>query len=134
MRCSHIEARHRKSRARRDRLAFSHCARLLTFAGLCAVWCPRVSAVTRSWLDPVGGFFSDASNWSGSTVPGASDIAAFDLGSNYTVAFVTNPSNDRLLIEDDSVTLNLTGHTYSLTSTGSASLVVGIGARFINVL
>ena len=86
--------------------------------------------MTRSWLDPVGGFFSDASNWSGSTVPGASDIAAFDLGSNYTVAFVTNPSNDRLLIEDDSVTLNLTGHTYSLTSTGSASLVVGIGARF----
>jgi fibronectin-binding autotransporter adhesin len=97
-------------------------------------------AASRSWLDPAGGSYYTTSNWSqpGSpaTIPGASDTIIFDLSSTYTVTFTgflfPNPTNLRLLVQNDDVTFSLAGKTYTLSSVASTSVVVGGGDRFLS--
>ena len=72
-------------------------------------------AATRTWNNASGGTFSTPGNWTGG-LPGSADIAKFDVTGTptYTVNFSNNPTNTSLLLTDDTVTLQLAGHTYSL--------------------
>src|SRR3954464_4261975 len=89
---------------------------------------PLASAANRTWTNSAGGVFGSSANWGGQSVPGASDLAIFNLASNYTVNFDLSPTNDRLLFDDGQVTFNLSGgRTYTLNSAGSASMIVGAG-------
>ena len=85
--------------------------------------------------NPSGGTFSSAGSWFGSVVPGAADIARFGLTAQsfpppipetYTVNFTNDPTTGGLRIEDDVVTFNLNGHTYSLVFTSEAAQVGNI--------
>src|SRR5207248_803915 len=82
-------------------------------------------AIDRNWGDSAGGYFSDPSNWTGGVVPGTADRAVFNLATTYTVTFDVNPVNDRLRVNNDGVTFNLTNHSYTLTNTSSTSVSVG---------
>ena len=81
-------------------------------------------AADKRWNNIFGGPFNLSSNWSGG-VPGSMDIAEFGLSNfftqrTYTVSF-TGPllppiTNLALDIEDDFVTFDLNGHTYTTTT------------------
>ncbi|MEI6078985.1 MAG: hypothetical protein WCS94_25655, partial [Verrucomicrobiota bacterium] len=49
-------------------------------------------ATTITWINPLGGNWSVASNWSPSQVPGADDTAVINIDGNYTVALDTTAS------------------------------------------
>jgi uncharacterized repeat protein (TIGR01451 family) len=48
------------------------------------VWTFRIRG-PLAWINPAGGLWSDAANWSNGVVPGPSDIAFITLSGNYTV-------------------------------------------------
>jgi T5SS/PEP-CTERM-associated repeat protein len=97
-----------------------------------AVWSTATpaTALDKFWSNSRGdgsGAFNDEDNWIPdvftSDVPGASDVAHFGmttssavLPATYTVSFSTDPTNLRLVVEDDRVTFDLNGHTYRATS------------------
>jgi T5SS/PEP-CTERM-associated repeat protein len=90
------------------------------------------------WRNPSGGTFSSAGSWFGSVVPGAGDTAHFGLTvqsfpppipESYTVNFTNDPTTGGLRIEDDFVTFNLNGHTYSLVFTSAAAQVGNISGE-----
>lgn len=87
------------------------------------------------WRLPAGGTFNSNGSWTGGVAPGAGDNAQFGLTvpppplqlpdvKTYSVAFTDDPSTASLTVEDDLVTFNLNGHTYSLAS-GSVSSQIG---------
>jgi T5SS/PEP-CTERM-associated repeat protein len=87
------------------------------------------------WRIPSGGTFSSTGSWFGGVVPGADDTARFGLTlqtfpqpipENYTVNFTNDPTTEGLRIEDDIVTFNLNGHTYSLVRTSAPAQVGNI--------
>jgi len=84
------------------------------------------------WNEPAGGLFGVAANWSPAEVPDGDDMAMFNLASatGYDVTFGANVTNYRLIVRDDTLTLDLAGHNYTLTSTdpASPSIVVGQSA------
>jgi T5SS/PEP-CTERM-associated repeat protein len=94
------------------------------------VWCVAAPAGASdvTWITSSGGSFSDEANWVpdlpfSSDVPDVNDIAHFGLTTSsvgspvtYTVTFSTDPTNQRLIVEDDRVTFDLNGHTYRATS------------------
>ncbi len=84
-------------------------------------------AGTQNWNNPSGGQFSDMANWQ-SAVPGPGDNAFFNLASSYHVTFDQNVNNAILNIRSGDITFDLGGLTYSLTSTTSDALNVGINA------
>src|SRR6476646_404936 len=116
-----------RARRRRARIA----SRIVTSACMASallVGSRHADAASRTWTNSSGGFFNAPANWGGQSVPGASDIALFNLATNYTVAFDISPTNDRLLFDDGLVTFNLAGpRTYTLSSTANTSMVVGFG-------
>jgi len=84
---------------------------------------PESHAADRFWGNQFGGTFVDPFNWQDGLVPGAGDIAHFDLTTNptllqriYTVSFTADATNQALKIEDDFVTFDLDGQTYTTTS------------------
>ena len=94
------------------RSAFWFGASCLGFAvAFCAV--PAV-ADDVWWDDPLGGDFSDPSNWSTGAVPGVGDTVFFDLTSIYTVSFTGDATNAGAHVLNDKVTLDLGGFTYML--------------------
>lgn len=82
-------------------------------------------AADCDWELPNGGFFSSAANWSCGAIPGAADRSFFNLSSTYQLIFTQNITNDRVRVNNDTVTLNLAGRTYTLDSTTSTSLSLG---------
>ncbi|HEV8605640.1 MAG TPA: hypothetical protein VGQ99_09755 [Tepidisphaeraceae bacterium] len=111
------------SPARRTRLlAFCASAALAAFP-------LTASASLDPWKNSGGGSYSLVGNWF-SGVPGASDTALFDLGSiSYTISFDSSPTANQLIVGRDTVTFDLTGHTYTLGSLSALpstpSLAVG---------
>jgi len=95
-------------------------------SGFCVA---SASADDINWNDSGGGLFDDSGNWSPTQVPDADDTAIFDLSSvgGYDVTFDDNFTNDRLLVRDDVLTLDLAGFAYSLVNATfpDASVVVG---------
>ena len=77
------------------------------------------------WELPTGGFFSSPSSWSCNAIPGAADRSLFNLSSTYQVVFTQNITNERVRVNNDIVTLNLAGRTYTLDSTTNTSLSLG---------
>ena len=74
-------------------------------------------AANRRWGGG-NGTFSLPANWQGGIVAGVNDIPQFGLSSfpfqvTYTVSFSTFPTNQALEIEDDVVTFDLNGRTYT---------------------
>ncbi len=55
---------------------------------------PPVFAVPITWINPSGGDWNNASNWSPNMVPAASDTVLFDLPATYPVQITLNPDQD----------------------------------------
>ena len=102
------------------------------------VVCPLALASDKFWNNPSGGTFSSSANWVDIPfqldVPGSNDVANFGMTSNtgtffvqriYTVGFTSNPTNQRLVIEDDFVTFDLDGHVYITTSASPSPIILG---------
>ena len=76
-------------------------------------------AADRFWGSFFGGTFSDPTKWQGNIVAGAGDVAHFGLTANpfaqriYAVDFIADATNQALVIEDDFVTFDLAGRTYT---------------------
>ena len=95
-------------------------------AAIAALLClaPSLHAASRFWITPTGGTFGTSANWSatdggagGASVPGAADFANFTLNSTYTVTFAAGVTNLNLAVQIGTVTFDLGGLTYTLTST-----------------
>lgn len=73
------------------------------------------AATSISWKAGISGDWSDASDWSGGVVPGASDNVTISAAGSYTVSINSSAAAASLLIEntattvDDSATLTLAG-------------------------
>src|SRR5262245_57260113 len=81
-------------------------------------------AADKLWDNASGGFFSTSANWFPG-VPGLGDVARFGITDSsffqrsYVVRFVSSPTNQQLVVEDDSVGFinsDFFGHSYSLTN------------------
>ncbi|MFO0875319.1 MAG: hypothetical protein U0575_15300 [Phycisphaerales bacterium] len=86
---------------------------------------PAVAAsagIVSAWIDPGGGGFSDAANWSAG-VPGALDTALFDLRATYAVDLAVPASVQRLIVRRGSVDLALAA---LLDATSSSALLPSI--------
>jgi T5SS/PEP-CTERM-associated repeat protein len=112
---------------RRVHLACASAA--IGIAPMCFV--DQLRAADRSWIDPGGGDFGTAGNWSPAVVPGSLDAAHFTLNDAYTVTFAASRTNHRMRLSQGTVTFNLGGtRTYALTSTGlptDPSIAIGGG-------
>ena len=102
-------------------------------AAISLAWLPADAhgQATAEWTNPAGGAYDDRGNWLNGAPPSAADNAEFDLDASYTVDFNSDHTANRLHVLDGSVTLDLAGQTYTLTSAsaGNASSVrVGFGA------
>jgi len=82
--------------------------------------------ITVPWNNPGGGSFSTANNWIGQAVPTANDIVGFNIDGTYTVTFPSDVTSERILARRGHATLDMGGHTYSVTSpTLEGSIIVG---------
>jgi T5SS/PEP-CTERM-associated repeat protein len=75
----------------------------------------NISPASR-WIEPVNGTYQVAGHWTANTVPGAQDVAIFDLPGTYTVTLAGNAANKRLRASGNgtNVTLDLAGNRYKL--------------------
>jgi T5SS/PEP-CTERM-associated repeat protein len=75
----------------------------------------RVTPASR-WIDPGGGSFQAADNWFAPIVPGAPDVAIFDLPGTYTVTLEQDVTNKRLRANGAGVgvSFDLNGNEYVL--------------------
>jgi T5SS/PEP-CTERM-associated repeat protein len=92
------------------------------------------SAADRSWIDPGGGAFATAGNWSPATVPGLVDDAHFTLNNAYTVSFSSSVVNHLVRLAQGTVTFDIGPRTYATTATGlptDPSITVGAGSSFV---
>ena len=83
------------------------------------------------WLEPVSGNFTNASDWSGGRVPGASDDAILDAGgSSFTVTSAASETVDSLQLAANA-TLTITGGTFAAvagTGAGANAGLILVGA------
>jgi T5SS/PEP-CTERM-associated repeat protein len=89
------------------------------------------SAQDVYWNQPVGGAFNVPEHWLPVGVPGASEIANFNLPQEgYQVGFQQPQMNLRLRVRQGHPIFNLGGQTYSVTdgSPGQFSVIVGTSA------
>src|SRR5262245_32675526 len=93
----------------------------LTSLVLLALAPTQSHAADRSWTSLFGGAFNAAANWD-TGIPGNGDIAHFGvtngpfMQASYTVDFDVSPTNQAVKIEDDRVTFDLNGRTYTTTA------------------
>ena len=91
--------------------------------------------LTQRWINPSGGDWNVATNWSTGAVPIPHQDVVIDLGGNYDIFSSSSVSIDSLLISNAGVTLHITGGSFSLTTADAAPLsnagnvVVGSGAH-----
>jgi hypothetical protein len=90
-----------------------------------------VPAGNAYWGVASGGAVETVSNWIAGVAPGPTTIANFDLGagSTYTVTFAGNRTHGALAVRSGTVTLALSGNTYTLAGgvSGAGMLVVNGG-------
>ncbi len=77
------------------------------------------------WINPSGGSFTDASNWSGGIVPGPMDTANFNLAAVYTVTGTGNVAG--ISQTDGNVTFNGTFTTGTFTDGGASIALTNLG-------
>ncbi len=90
-------------------------------------------ALNFTWSSQSGGSFQSATNWTPPFVgppDDASDTSIFALGGTLTTLFADDVTNGQLAIRAASgiVTLDLNGHTYTLSGPAAGSLFVGQSA------
>lgn len=85
---------------------------------------PPATAAQTFWVEPAGGLFETAGNWS-PRVPGAQDQMVFDLGVSYSVNLSADRNVGSMLVRDDTVSLNLGGRRLAM---GDAAQPVVIGS------
>ncbi|HVT89672.1 MAG TPA: trypsin-like serine protease [Tepidisphaeraceae bacterium] len=86
--------------------------------------------IANNWKTASNGNFSTAGNWSIGTMtsgtPTTGDIAGFNVAGTYTVTFTGPVDNYQMLARQGTITLNLGGFTYNLSSVAyDGSVVVG---------
>ena len=81
--------------------------------------------ITHKWTNASGGTFGTAGNWT-PAVPDQYDIAGLNTAGTYTINFAAAATNHRLIARAGTVTMNLGGNSYTLTSsTYEGSVIVG---------
>ena len=86
-----------------------HCKKtsvLLTVAALAILSATTAGADDVSWINELGGNFSDGANWDTGSAPGSGDHAIITLDGTYTVALDTSPTVQRLTLGATSGTQN----------------------------
>jgi hypothetical protein len=103
---------------------------------------PTPDAVT--WVNPAGGNWSVASNWSTGVVPGAGDVVNIDLDGTYTVTLDVNVNVKALCIGANSGTQTVVASSKSITITDVSnvyangvlsltnSTITGAGGSYLN--
>lgn len=82
----------------------------------------------RRWSNTAGGIFSAAANYFGAAAPAISDSVIFSRpGAAYNVAFSANAMTDRAIVRQGNVTWDLSGGSYTLTNSVSATPSVVVG-------
>ena len=77
-----------------------------------------------TWTNPAGGDFMTPGNWDANRVPGADDVAVFDLAAApYTVTWSASAATQAFAVNRGEVTWNLQGHTYSYSANPLACTV-----------
>jgi T5SS/PEP-CTERM-associated repeat protein len=89
-------------------------------------------AGTKNWVNPFGGMFGDARNWSPSP-PTVSDDAVFDVDGDFAVHFTTDVTTQTLRVGSSDVTLDLAGFGYTLSSTVADALHIGLAPGDVGV-
>lgn len=70
-----------------------------------------------TWTNPAGGDFMTPGNWDANRVPGADDVAVFDLAASpYTVTWSASAATQAFAVNRGEVAWNLQGHTYSYSA------------------
>lgn len=104
---------------------FSRRTRIALIASVAATSlfdCAAALAADVPWTNPAGGDWNVGANWSGGSVPSASDTAVFDAQSGpYTVTVTGARSIGTIQINSSNLTLQLRG----ANSDGGATLTVG---------
>ena len=85
-----------------------------------------------SWINPNGGSFASAPQWSSDVVPQSPQDAIFNLNNTYAVTFGGSVTNANTLIRQGNVTLNLAGFTYAQAS-GLVVAPIGGDSALLNV-
>jgi T5SS/PEP-CTERM-associated repeat protein/autotransporter-associated beta strand protein len=84
------------------------------------------TGVIKLWTNPAGGSFGDGQNWMGGAVPGAPDVALFNLRNTYTVAGGGWTQNDRLIVCNSDLTLSL-ANVYALANSDTNTPSIELG-------
>lgn len=94
------------------------------------------AAGDREWQNAAGGAFYLNSNWNPASYPSLTDTAIFGMElTNPVVMGVLATTNERLILRDADLTIDLNGNDYTLTATGlPASIVIGETAPDIGIL
>ena len=81
---------------------------------------------TRYWSNAAGGAFGVSTNWDEGLTTDSGNVAVFHLPGTYTVSLSGDVDNKRVRVLKGDVTLDLAGHTYTLSNTAlDRSIVVG---------
>src|SRR4051794_31872954 len=121
--------------------AFSACIPSAALAG------------TSNWTNTAGGNFNTPANWNSTAgpVPGASDIAQFNINNTYTTTFDSSPNNALLNVLQGTVSfrpdtvasraytvgsMSVSGGSLTLTApaSGTNTLNVALGANPVSVI
>ncbi len=86
---------------------------------------PAVTCVGQTilWNSSSGGAWTNASNWSGGSLPSSIEVASFTLAGTYTVTLGTNETVAALVLNNATTTLQLSGADLSLSSLAGASAI-----------
>lgn len=90
---------------------------------------PSIREPAVDWNNAAGGSFGGASNWTGGTVPAATQNVRFNLhnGALYSVTLAQNRTLGQAIVADDQVALDLGGNMLTLSEPNITheSLIVG---------
>lgn len=89
---------------------------------------------TSTWVNPAGGFYHSASNWSGG-VPGPTGTASMAAQGNYTVNLSLAATNQNVLFNSSNanVTLNLGSFVWTVSNTVKIASLSPIATNFVNL-
>jgi T5SS/PEP-CTERM-associated repeat protein len=95
-------------------------AMAVTASAFCAA---PLNAASIDWLNAADGAFSDGASWDGGAAPSAIDAAEFSTGgADYTVTFSADAETASAVVNDQNVTWDLQGNTYTLSGAGGLDL------------
>lgn len=89
----------------------------IALAACCLVTLSAARGADITWTNEAGGDFSNPLNWNPNQVPGAADVAVFDLtGPEYRVYWSESVTNMGYKVNAGSLIWDFQGHTYTYTN------------------